>query len=121
MNDRIMVVDDDPAMRFTLQEILMDEGHEVISAEDGYQAIQRATEGSIYLIFMDIKMPGINGVEAFIEIKRILPNCTVVMMTGFSVEELVKEAIAEGVYTVLHKPIAVEQVLDLIPMLTARP
>ena len=120
MNDRIMVVDDDPSLRFTLLEILMDEGHEVISAEDGYQAIQRTTEGPISLIFMDITMPGINGLEAFMEIKRILPNCTVVMMTGFPGDELIKVASAEGVYTVLQKPIAVEQVLDLIPMPTAR-
>ena len=114
MASRIMVVDDDAALRFTLKEILEDEGRDVISAEDGYQAIERASQTPISLIFMDIQMPGMNGVETFLKIKEILPECVVVMMTGFSVEDLVKQAQKEGAYTVLHKPIAIEQVLDIL-------
>ena len=113
MASRIMVVDDD-ALRFTLKEILEDEGRDVISAEDGYQAIERASQTPISLIFMDIQMPGMNGVETFLKIKESLPECVVVMMTGFSVEDLVKKAQKEGAYTVLHKPIAIEQVLDIL-------
>ena len=114
MTSRIMVVDDDAALRFTLKEILEEEGRDVISAKDGYQAVQRATNFPISLIFMDIQMPGMNGVETFLEIKEIQPECVVVMMTGFSVEGLVKKALKEGAYTVLHKPIAIEQVLEIL-------
>lgn len=114
MSRRIMVVDDDAALRYTLKEILEDEGRDVVAAEDGYQAIKQASENKLSLIFMDIQMPGINGVEAFMEIKEILPDCVVVMMTGFAVEDLVKKALTEGAYTVLHKPIAIERVLEIL-------
>lgn len=113
MAGRIMVVDDDTALRITLQEILMDEGRDVVSAEDGFQAIQIASESRIALIFMDIQMPGMNGVDAFLAIKEIHPDCIVVMMTGYSVEDLTKKALAEGAMTVLSKPVSIEQILEI--------
>ena len=113
MAGRIMVVDDDTALRVTLQEILMDEGRDVVSAEDGFQAIQIASESRIALIFMDIQMPGMNGVDAFLAIKEIHPDCIVVMMTGYSVEDLTKKALAEGAMTVLSKPVSIEQILEI--------
>ena len=97
---KIMVVDDDPGMRLTLVGIIEDEGYEVFGAEDGYRAIELAEETSFALIFMDIRMPGLNGVETYREIKKINPRSVVVMLTGFSVESLVKEALKEGAYAV---------------------
>ena len=114
MVGRIMVVDDDSALRMTLQEILMDEGRDVISAEDGLQAVQMASESHIALIFMDIRMPGMNGVDAFMEIKAILPDCVVVFMTGHSLESLVEKALSEGAMTVLSKPVSIEQILEIV-------
>lgn len=114
MTGRIMVVDDDLALRMTLQEILTDEGWDVISAADGFQAIQMASESQIALIFMDIRMPGMNGVDAFLAIKEILPACVVVLMTGHSVESLVEKALSEGAKTVLSKPVSIEQLLEIV-------
>lgn len=113
---RILVVDDDPGMRVTLEGIIEDEGYEVVAASDGYQAIEKAKDSFFDLIFMDIKMPGINGVDTYREIKRASPHSVVVMMTGFSVEELVKEALQEGVYGVLYKPFAMEQIINIMQM-----
>ena len=67
---RIMVVDDDAGMRLTLEGIIEEEGFDVSAAADGYQAIKLAKEAFYSLVFMDIKMPGINGVDAFREIKK---------------------------------------------------
>ena len=114
MTNRVMVVDDDAALRMTFQAILMEEGWDVISAEDGFQAIKFATERQIAVIFMDIQMPGMNGVEAFLRIKKILPECVVVMITGFLVESLVKRALAEGAITVLLKPLSIEELLKIV-------
>ena len=111
---RIMVVDDDTALRSTLQEILLDEGRDVIAAADGFEAIELAREGSIDLIFMDIRMPGMDGVEAFLKIKRILPECIVVMMTGYAVESLVEKALSEGARTCLSKPVSIEELLEIV-------
>ncbi len=110
----ILVVDDLRSMRLTLGGILEDEGHDVVIVEDGYQAIEAVKKTHFDAIFMDIKMPGINGVETFGEIKKIDPKAVVIMMTGYSVEDLVRKAISEGAYICMHKPFDMEKVIVLV-------
>lgn len=114
MTSKIMVVDDDSGFRTTLVEILEDEGRDVIAAEDGYQAIQMASDSEIALILMDIQMPGINGVEAFLEIKEIRPNCVVAMMTGYAADSLAKQALEEGAMAILQKPLSIGQIFQIV-------
>ena len=121
MTTKIMVVDDDTDLRNTLQEILMDEGLDVIAAEDGFQAIQMASENQIELILMDIRMPGMDGVDAFLNIKRILPDCVVVMMTGQAVESRIQIALSEGAKTCLTKPISIQQLLKIVDEVVTKP
>ena len=113
-DESVLVVDDDRGMRFTLEGIIDDEGYAVSSASDGYQAIELAKGKPFSLVFLDIRMPGINGVETFLELKKIIPDSRVVLMTGFSVEELIKQALEEGVFAVLYKPVPVEQVIEIV-------
>ncbi len=110
----ILVVDDQIGMLETFTDILEDKGFSVATAEDGFQAIKKVKEGQFDIIFMDIKMPGINGVQTFREIKKINPKAAVVMMTAYSVEDLVKEAIEEGAYTVIYKPFDMNRVIQTI-------
>ncbi|MCK5587590.1 MAG: response regulator, partial [Candidatus Lokiarchaeota archaeon] len=65
-------------------------------------------------IFMDIKMPLMNGVDTYKRIKKIRPDTVVMMMTAYAVEDLVQEALKEGAYGVLYKPLDIENVLTLI-------
>jgi two-component system response regulator HydG len=111
---KILVVDDLKSIRLTLSGILEDEGYNVVMAEDGYQAIEAAKQTPFGLIFMDIKMPGINGVQTFREIKKINPEAVVIMMTAYSVEDLVREALEEGAYAVVYKPFDIEEILGMI-------
>ena len=111
---RVLVVDDQRGMRLTLTGIFEDQGYEVTGVSDGYKAIEASRETSFDLIFMDIKMPGINGVQTCREIKKTSPDSVVVMMTGFAVEELVKEALEEGAFSVIYKPFDPEMVLKLV-------
>jgi DNA-binding NarL/FixJ family response regulator len=62
-------------------------------------------------------MPGMNGVEAFFAIREIKPDARVLMMTGFSVEELVEKAMANGAIGTLRKPLAIQQLLQTFDML----
>jgi len=110
----ILVVDDLQSIRLTLGGILEDEGYNVATAENGYQAIEAVRKTHFDVIFMDIKMPGINGVQTFREVKKIDPKATVIMMTAYSVEDLVKEALEEGAYTVIYKPFDIDRVIALI-------
>ena len=114
MKTNILVVDDLKSSRLTLGGILEDEGHNVVLAENGYQAIEAAKQVPFDLIFMDIKMPGINGVQTFREVKKINPQAAVIMMTAYSVEDLVREALEEGAYAVVYKPFDMEHVVSII-------
>jgi len=111
---KILVVDDDPGMRLTLEGILEEEGFDVVGAEDGYKAIELARQSPFDLVFMDIKMPGINGVEAFKQVKKVSQSSIVVMITGFAVDDLIKEALEEGAYAVIYKPFEMAQIIDIV-------
>lgn len=110
----ILVVDDLRSIRLTLGGILEDVGHNVVAVENGYQAIEAAKQISFDVIFIDIKMPGITGVQTFREIKKIDPKATVIMMTAYSVEDLVKEALEEGAYAIVYKPFDMEKIISII-------
>ena len=115
MTPKIMIVDDAEYFRRTLQSVLEDEGLDVICAEDGIQAIQRASENQIDLILMDIYMPGMNGVEAISKIKEFLPDCTVVIMTGYPLDEIfIQNALLEGAKACLNKPVSIQQILKIV-------
>jgi DNA-binding NtrC family response regulator len=116
----ILVVDDLRSMRLTLGGILEDKGHNVVTVENGYQAIEAVRDAHFDAIFMDIKMPGINGVQTFREVKKIDPKAVVIMMTAYSVEELVKEALEEGAYAVVYKPFDIDRIIAIIEKLLER-
>ncbi len=111
---RILIVDDDPGMAETMADILGDMGYDVSVAVDGYRAIDMLKEKAYEIAFIDIKMPGINGVETFKEFKRISPSTMVIMMTACSVEDLVKEALKEGAYGIIYKPLDIDMVVGFI-------
>ncbi len=110
----ILVVDDLRSIRLTLGGILEDKGHNVVTVEDGYQAIEAVRKTHFDTIFMDIKMPGINGVQTFREVKKIDPRAAVIMMTAYSVEDLVKEALEEGAYAIVYKPFDIDKIVAMI-------
>ena len=114
MKTNVLVVDDLRSIRLTLGGILEDEGYNVVLAENGYQAIESAKQTPFDLVFMDIKMPGINGVQTFREIKKVNPQAVVIMMTAYSVEDLVSEALKEGAYTVVYKPFDIDELVKTI-------
>jgi len=114
MKTNVLVVDDLKSSRLTLGGILEDEGHNVVLAENGYQAIEAAKQIPFDLIFMDIKMPGINGVQTFREVKKVNPQTAVIMMTAYSVEDLIREALEEGAYAVVYKPFDIDHIIGII-------
>jgi two-component system response regulator HydG len=79
-------------------------GHHVELAYTGEEAIVRFREADFDVVFMDVKLPGMNGVQTFLEFKRVRAEARVVMMTGYSVEQLVAQAVDNGALGVLRKP-----------------
>ncbi len=107
----ILVVDDNISLCRSLSLVLEYEGYAVTTANDGPEAIGKVREEPFDMIFMDVKMPGMNGTETFREVNKIRPETLVVMMTAYAVEDLVQEALEEGAYGILYKPLDMEDVL----------
>ena len=95
-NLKTLIVDDHLGMRTTLKDILEDFGYNVSSAASGEEAIKICEDIDFDVILMDVRLPGINGVEALKRIKRHSKDTRVIMMSAFSMEELKRKAIDEG-------------------------
>ena len=115
----VLVVDDRTADRDVLSEILTDKGYFVATAADGKQAIEMAGDGHYDIIFMDIKMPGMDGLATFEEIKSMNPEARVIFMTGFVVEESLKEALDAGAYPIAYKPLDIDNICRLLAQVSA--
>jgi len=120
LKPKILIVDDQKSICDTVSTILETEKYEVHTSNDGYEAIEKVKETSYDIAFIDIKMPGINGVEVLREIRKISPETTVVMMTAYAVEELIKQALDEGAHTCIYKPFDMEKIIETIKNVTEK-
>ena len=110
----LLVADDDPGLRESLERTLSREGYRVVLASDGRAALERVQSGGIDLIVTDLKMPGLTGLELLRAAKTIAPDVDVILLTAFgTVEEAVK-AMKDGAYDFLTKPFRREQLIKLI-------
>ena len=94
----ILVVDDEETVGLGISEILKDEGFEAAYVISGIEAVEAVRQRPYNLVFMDIVMPGMNGLEAFREIKRERPATRVVLFTGYfrDAEDVILQGIKEG-------------------------
>jgi two-component system, NtrC family, response regulator HydG len=104
MAKHVLVVDDDRDHAESVAEILEMRGHRVELAYTGEEAIVRFCEADFDMVLMDVKLPGMNGVQTFFEFRRLRADARVLMMTGYSVEQLVAQAVDNGALGILRKP-----------------
>jgi two-component system, NtrC family, response regulator HydG len=109
----ILVVDDDKDNAASLGELFEYEGHRVHVVHSGKEAIDAYINSTFDIAFMDVMMPEKNGVESFFEIRKLRPTARVFMMTGYSVEELLQQAVRGGAMGVLEKPFEASEVLRI--------
>ena len=93
---RIMVVDDLPLMRMRIRESLLVEGHEVVEATEGGDAMEQYRRKRPDAVFMDVRMPDMNGVDALKQMREIDPTARVTLLTGDAQREIVEEAKTDG-------------------------
>ena len=101
---RVLVVDDEEEIRKILSRILEKEGFEVITASDGEQAMQKICSDIPDAVLLDVRMPGLNGMEVLKKIKAIDENLPVVLITAYADTHQAVEAMKEGAYDYLAKP-----------------
>ena len=111
---KILIVDDNLSLCKTMALVLKRKGHEVSTANDGFEAIATVKNESFDIVFMDIKMPVMNGVETYKKIKKINDKIIIIMMTAYAVEDLIQDALKEGAYAVIYKPLKFDNILKLI-------
>jgi two-component system nitrogen regulation response regulator NtrX len=110
----ILIIDDEENIRKTVREILEDEEHEVLVAEDGEQGIRRFREEAPDVVLLDIQMPKKDGMEILSEIKESRIDCEVIMISGHGTIELAVSAIKQGAYHFLQKPLSMIEVRQIV-------
>ena len=114
MTARVLVVDDDPGVRYTLREILESEGLEVAEAGDGVEALERLAERPAPLVITDLRMPRLDGRGLLAELATRAPGTRVVLITAHGSERDAVEAIKAGAYDYFKKPFETEELLAVV-------
>ncbi len=110
----VLIVDDEPSILKSLRDLLSDEGFEVITASNGYEALKVIDQDSPDLVLLDIWMPGMDGIETLIEIKKENPFIQVIIITGHGTIETAVKAIKLGAYDLIEKPLSIDSVIVAI-------
>jgi adenylate cyclase len=102
----LMVVDDEEGVRRSLRKVLEKDGYDILMAENGEQAVHmvRENHGRLETVISDFKMPGMDGLETLIEIGKINPEITRIMLTGYATMESAIESVNAGIDGFLTKP-----------------
>ena len=109
---RILIVDDDETVRRAFERILSTDHCDVESASGGRDALQRMAQQAFDVVLLDLRMPGMDGLSVLREIKRMHPDCEVVVITGFPELESAKQSVALGAYDYLAKPVGPQDVIQ---------
>ncbi|MBV6520231.1 MAG: Regulatory protein AtoC [Gemmatimonadaceae bacterium] len=114
MSRRILVVDDEQGVRAALGQLLEYEGYEVKSASSGSEALETYEKFRPHLVFLDVKMAGMDGMEALRRLKQLDGGATVVMISGHATIQTAVEATHLGAYDILEKPLDTDRILVLL-------
>ncbi len=111
MNIKMMLVDDEERFLETTKKLLERKGYEVITASSGIQAMENLKAGSVHVVILDVKMPGMDGVDTLKEIKRLYPLVEVIMLTGHATVESAIDGLKSGAYDYLMKPTDIDDLV----------
>ena len=119
MQGRILVVDDEPLKRITLQIELSEQGYEVYEAADGLSARRIFESKPIDVVVTDVRMPGMNGLDLLSSLKQIRPEVEVILMTAYATVDTAVLAIKRGAYDYITKPFTTQELLAKLDRLFA--
>jgi DNA-binding NtrC family response regulator len=111
---KILVADDEQTTRDLFAQVLQLRGDEYVGVDNGQAAVEHAATEAYDVVFLDILMPTMDGVEALRTILQHRPDTMVVLMTGFAVEEKIRDAMQLGAFDFFYKPFSI---MDLVSIL----
>ncbi len=111
MSAKVLIVDDEKVIRDSLEVLLKDEGYKAETAPDGEEALRKIKEENYDIVITDIKMPKIDGIELIQQAKNISPNTFFIIMTAYASVNTAIEALRQGAYDYLIKPVEFDDVI----------
>lgn len=121
MKARILVADDDPGMRDTLESVLLADGYDVWTALNGRETIQALTERTFDVMLLDLKMPDCTGLELLVRVRELAPDLAVIMITAFGTVKVAVEAVKRGACDFITKPFELDEMrLSIVKALEMR-
>ena len=111
---QILVIDDEPDLCYLLEDILGEEGYEVITTPDGFEGIKRNEDSNPDLILLDLKMPQMGGIETLRRIRKKDKDVIVIILTGYGDAETVRDAADLDVYEYISKPFKNHDIISVI-------
>ncbi len=109
--EHILIIDDEPAIQSSLRGVLEDEGYRVSAVGSGRQALELLADEMPDLVFLDVWMPGLDGLDTLVQVKGLRPEATVVMISGHATIETAVKATRLGAYDFIEKPLSLEKTL----------
>ena len=109
----ILIVDDNPPMTKTLADILDVKGYEVYAAYSGAEALEILRNQRVNILLTDVRMPDMDGVALYRETRKSHPNLITFLMTAYAADDIIQQGLAEGIKTVLTKPLDINLLLSL--------
>ncbi|MEK7701826.1 MAG: sigma-54 dependent transcriptional regulator [candidate division NC10 bacterium] len=113
MNARVLIADDEDSLRWVLEKGLRQAGYEVTCVKDGASAIRAFEAEPFDLVFLDVRMPGVDGLDALARLRQIRPDATVIVMTAHGTMDTAIQAMQRGAYDYLAKPFDLDEVVLL--------
>jgi CheY-like chemotaxis protein len=118
---RILIVDDDPDTCSNLSDILTDLGYQVDVTHDGFSALERARTRHYDVALLDLKMPGMDGLTLYRELRRVRADTVAIIVTAYAGSGVVEEALAAGAWRVLSKPVDFPKLLGMVDDAVGQP
>jgi DNA-binding NtrC family response regulator len=111
---RVLVVDDELLIRWSLSETLLEAGHDVAEAQDGKSAIRAVAASAPDVVVLDFRLPDSDNLDLLATIRRLSPHSQVILMTAFGTPEIAKGALDLGAYRIVGKPFEIGELAALV-------
>ncbi|WP_428910126.1 response regulator [Niallia sp. Krafla_26] len=121
MGKKILIVDDQYGIRILLNEVLQKEGYETYQAANGLQALEIVQENVPDLILLDMKIPGMDGIEILKRVKQIHQDMKVIIMTAYGELDMIQEAMDLGAITHFAKPFDIVEIREAVKKYVSQP
>lgn len=114
MTDKILIVDDDQGIRFFLEEALTKKGYKVDSVASAEEALSKVKQDAFNLILLDVRLPGMSGLDAIKKLHELDPSAPIIIMTAHGSRDMAIRAVQEGAYDFFTKPIKLNEFLVIL-------